>query len=125
RQQTVPPRHHARKNPGVRICYTALNMNLLKVVLNGFSQVFLQENLIFGALIMLGLAIASPTSLLFGLIGLVASVGTAKMIGVKDAVINSGLYSFNGILIGIVASFFLKQASIIVISTIVLSVLGA
>ncbi len=100
-------------------------MNPLQAVLNGFSQVFLQENLVFGALIMLGLAIASPTALLFGLIGLATSVGTAKMLGAKDAVINSGLYSFNGILIGIVASFFLKQTSTIIISTIALSILGA
>ncbi len=100
-------------------------MNLVQAVLNGFSQVFLQENLIFGALILIGLAIASPTTLLFGLLGLTTSVMTAKMLGVKDAVINSGLYSFNGLLIGIVSMFFLKQTSAILISTVVLSALGA
>jgi len=76
-------------------------------------------------LIAIGLAVASPIALLFALIGLTSSLLTAHTLGVKDAVINSGLYSFNGILIGIVSFFFLKQTPTTVIVTVVLSVLGA
>ncbi len=99
-------------------------MNLLSAILNGFSQVFLQENLLFGIFVAIGLGITSPISLLFALVGLATSLITAHLIGAKEAVINSGLYSFNGILIGITASYFIKQIPIAVGSAVILSAMG-
>lgn len=100
-------------------------MNLLPALLNGFSQVFLQENQFFGALIAVGLAIASPISFGLGLVGFLASVITAHLLGVKNTILNSGLYSFNGLLIGVVVFFYIKNITYATTLTIIASIFAA
>ncbi len=96
-------------------------MNLLKALLSGFSEVFFQENIIFGAFIAIGLGIASPYALLIALIGGLSSIATAHFLGVKDTIINSGVYSFNGLLSGLAISFYMKHAP----QSIVFAIIGA
>ncbi|WP_053186374.1 urea transporter [Pseudomonas thivervalensis] len=73
-------------------------------LLNGFSQVFLQRHPLCGLLCLLAILLTAPT--LFGgaLLGGVAGLLTAQRRGYAKADRQAGLFSYNGILLGLLLS---------------------
>ena len=75
-----------------------------EALLNGFSQIFLQRQPLCGLLCLLAILIGAPT--LFGgaLLGGVAGLLTAQRRGYPKAERQAGLYSYNGVLLGLLIS---------------------
>lgn len=99
-------------------------MDYVSIVLKGFSHIFFQENILFGALIVLGLGVASPVALLLSLIGNVAGLVISIVLGVKKPIVELGIFGFNGVLIGSMVAFYVKQLPQAIILTILASVIG-
>lgn len=109
--------------------------SLIKTFIYGFSNVFFQENIILGILIIVGMAIASPTMILLASIGNIVATGTiaainlvpqlSPLLGKTKYVIDTGLLGFNGVLIGSAVSFYLKDVPTAILLTIVASILSA
>lgn len=100
-------------------------MQVLYTILKSYSQVFLQDNWLLGALIIIGLAIASPIALLLSFVGLCSSVGTALLLEVPKHTIESGLYGFNAVLVGVAASVFIKSIPASILVTVIASIITA
>lgn len=75
-----------------------------EALLNGFSQIFLQRHPLCGLLCLLAILIGAPP--LFGgaLLGGVAGLLTAQRRGYPKAERQAGLYSYNGVLLGLLIS---------------------
>lgn len=75
-----------------------------EALLNGFSQIFLQRQPLCGLLCLLAILIGAPA--LFGgaLLGGVAGLLTAQRRGYPKAERQAGLYSYNGVLLGVLIS---------------------
>ncbi|MGH8448124.1 urea transporter [Pseudomonas sp.] len=75
-----------------------------EALLNGFSQIFLQRHPLCGLLCLLAILIGAPA--LFGgaLLGGVAGLLTAQRRGYPKAERQAGLYSYNGVLLGVLIS---------------------
>lgn len=100
-------------------------MSYVYIVLKGFSHLFFQENILLGVLIVLGLGIASLQTLLLAIIGNVVGLIISIFLNVKRPVVELGIFGFNGVLIGCMVSFYIKQLAPAIIITIVASALGA
>lgn len=77
-------------------------------ILKGIGQVFLQNNSYAGLLFLIGIFY---NSILFGiavLVGTIVSTITAMSFGVSKDQIRSGLFGFNGALVGIALIYFLQ-----------------
>jgi len=66
-----------------------------------FGQVFLCSNLGSGWLVLLATALASPLAALLGLLGALAAMLVALLLGVDSAAIAQGLWGYNGVLVSI------------------------
>lgn len=100
-------------------------MDTVFTILKGFSLVFFQNNIILGALIVLGLLIASPITLLLALIGNVTSIIVGnKLFNTPKAMNDIQQYGFNGVLIGAAIAFYIKNISLGVALTIIASILA-
>ncbi|SDH87362.1 urea transporter [Pseudomonas benzenivorans] len=75
-----------------------------RVLLNGFSQIFLQSHPGCGLLVLLAIAIGAPELLGGALLGGLSSMLTAQRRGYAKADIEIGLYGYNGILLGLLLS---------------------
>ncbi|MGE4373948.1 MAG: urea transporter [Xanthobacter sp.] len=86
--------------------------NFLTQCLRGTSQVFFMENALTGVLFFIAMAYAShvtgnwATTIGAG-IGIVVATLTARLLDCDDDSINSGLYGFNGVLVGAALPTFL------------------
>ena len=94
------------------------------MILKSFSQVFFQENIVFGALIATGLLIASPLSFFLAVLGSVTGYIVHHIIGLPKELIKSGIFGFNGLLIGIAISVYIKSVPLAVVLTIAFTILG-
>jgi urea transporter len=79
----------------------------------GAAQVMLQNNPLTGLLFLAGVAWGAvsagmPQVAVGALVGLVGATGIATYIGVDDPSLRSGLYGYNGVLIGVALPTFLK-----------------
>lgn len=86
--------------------------NFLTVYLRGASQVFFMENALTGFLFLVAIAYASYltggwATTLGAVIGLLVATITAQLMDCDEAGISSGLYGFNGILIGVALPTFI------------------
>lgn len=70
----------------------------------GFSQIFLQRQPMCGVLCLLAIAVGAPTLLGGALLGGVAGLLTAQRRDYPKAQRQAGLYSYNGILLGLLLS---------------------
>ena len=70
--------------------------NLWIVPMRGIGQVLFQENALSGVLMLLGIAVGSPTAALLALAGNAVGTLTARLLRYSVADINRGLYGFNG-----------------------------
>ncbi|MDX1367954.1 urea transporter [Pseudomonas sp.] len=75
-----------------------------RVLLNGFSQIFLQAHPGCGLLVLLAIAMGAPELLGGALLGGLSSTLTAQRRGYARADIALGLYGYNGILLGMLIS---------------------
>lgn len=75
-----------------------------RILLNGFSQIFLQAHPGCGLLVLLAIAIGAPQLLGAALLGGLSSTLTAQRRGYARADIALGLYGYNGILLGMLIS---------------------
>ena len=86
--------------------------NFIVQVLRGTSQVYFMENVITGVLIFAAIAVASYFSgdwstTIGAAVGVVVATATARLIGADDVSLSSGLYGFNGILVGVALPTFI------------------
>lgn len=72
-----------------------------RALLNGFSQIFLQSHPGCGLLVLLALAIGAPALVGGALLGGLSSMLTAQRRGYPQVDIETGLYGYNGILLGL------------------------
>ncbi len=83
-----------------------LRPQFIDCCLRGTSQVFLINNPVTGAFILVAIAVDSWYTLIYAVVGLLSSTGTGMMLGLDRASISAGLYGYNGILTGIAVSLF-------------------
>lgn len=100
-------------------------MNFIPIIFKGFGQVLFQENILFGFLLAIGLGLASPITLLLSFLGNITGSLMAILFNVKKGFIEAGLYGFNGVLIGAMVSFYIKQFPIAILVTFVASLVAA
>ncbi|WP_238121375.1 MULTISPECIES: urea transporter [unclassified Xanthobacter] len=84
---------------------TESKLNFLVLCLRGTSQVFFMENSITGVLFFAAIAVASYQSGVWATtigaaVGVVVATLTAMLLDADDTSVSSGLYGFNGILVG-------------------------
>lgn len=82
-------------------------------LLNGFSQVLLQRNPLCGLCCLLAILLTAPQLVGGALLGALAGLLTAQRRGYERADRQAGLYSYNGVLIGILISHALPWSAII------------
>ncbi|KTB54858.1 urea transporter [Pseudomonas fluorescens] len=75
-----------------------------EALLNGFSQIFLQRQPLCGLLCLLAILIGAPAWFGGALLGGVAGLLTAQRRGYPKAERQAGLYSYNGVLLGLLIS---------------------
>jgi urea transporter len=75
-----------------------------EALLNGFSQIFLQRHPLCGLLCLLAILVGAPALLGGALLGGVAGLLTAQRRGYPKAERQAGLYSYNGVLLGLLIS---------------------
>ncbi|MCG6577951.1 urea transporter [Pseudomonas sp. AF32] len=82
-------------------------------LLNGFSQIFLQRHPLCGLLCLLAILLTAPS--LFGgaLLGGVAGLLTAQRRGYAKADRQAGLFSYNGVLLGLLLSLALPWSALL------------
>ena len=73
-------------------------------LLNGFSQIFLQRHPLCGLLCLLAILSSAPSLLGGALLGGLAGLLTAQRRGYAKAERQAGLYSYNGVLLGLLLS---------------------
>lgn len=78
--------------------------HVLRALLNGFSQIFLQAHAGCGALVLMALLIGAPQLLGGALLGGLSSLFAAYRRGYAVADRRDGLYGYNGVLLGLLIS---------------------
>ncbi|MFJ3485870.1 urea transporter [Pseudomonas sp. NPDC090202] len=76
-----------------------------EALLNGFSQVLLQRSPLCGLFCLLAILISAPSSLGAALLGALAGLLTAQRRGYAKAERQSGVYSYNGVLLGLLIDY--------------------
>ncbi|WP_236176435.1 urea transporter [Pseudomonas qingdaonensis] len=82
-------------------------------LLNGFSQVLLQRNPLCGLLCLLAILITAPELIGGALLGALAGLLTAQRRGYNRADRQAGLYSYNGVLLGLLLSHALPWSALL------------
>ena len=82
-------------------------------LLNGFSQVFLQCHPLCGLLCLLAILLSAPALLGGALLGGVAGLLTAQRRGYTKADRQAGLFSYNGILLGLLLSLYFPWSALL------------
>jgi urea transporter len=77
-----------------------------EALLNGFSQIFLQRNPLCGLLILSAILFTAPALLGGALLGGVAGLLTAQRRNYAKADRQAGLFSYNGVLLGLLLSLY-------------------
>ncbi|MCY1430768.1 Urea transporter [compost metagenome] len=80
-------------------------MHPLRKYLLGFSQIFLQNDLRFGLIILASIAFASPRLLPGALLGAITGPLAARLLKRPREEVDSGLYGYNAILLGLLLPF--------------------
>lgn len=82
-------------------------------LLNGFSQVLLQRNPLCGLCCLLAILVTAPDLIGGALLGALAGLLVAQRRGYDRADRQAGLYSYNGVLIGLLLSHFLPWSALL------------
>lgn len=100
-------------------------MNFITTILRGFSYLYFSQNVLFGLATAILLGILSPVILVMAIVGNLTGVLVAMLLGVKQSVVDTGAYGFNGVLIGAMVAFYVKQVPLALFLTIVASAIAA
>lgn len=84
-----------------------------EALLNGFSQIFLQRHPLFGLLCLLAILFTAPALLGGALLGGVAGLLTAQRRGYAKADRQAGLFSYNGVLLGLLLSLYFPWSAML------------
>ena len=82
-------------------------------LLNGFSQIFLQRHPLFGLLCLLAILFTAPALLGGALLGGVAGLLTAQRRSYAKADRQAGLFSYNGVLLGLLLSLYFPWSAML------------
>ena len=82
-------------------------------LLNGFSQIFLQRHPLCGLLCLLAILFTAPALLGGALLGGVAGLLTAQRRGYAKADRQAGLFSYNGVLLGLLLSLYFPWSAVL------------
>lgn len=82
-------------------------------LLNGFSQIFLQRHPLLGLLCLSAILLTAPTLLGGALLGGVAGLLTAQRRNYAKADRQAGLFSYNGILLGLLLSLYFPWSALL------------
>jgi urea transporter len=82
-------------------------------LLNGFSQIFLQRHPLCGLLCLLAILFTAPALLGGALLGAVAGLLTAQRRGYAKADRQAGLFSYNGVLLGLLLSLYFPWSALL------------
>ena len=96
-----------------------------EALLNGFSQVLLQRSPVCGVFCLLAILINAPSSLGGALLGAVAGLLTAQRRGYSKSRRQAGLYSYNGILLGLLIGSQVEWSPLVPLLTIACGGLSA
>jgi len=113
---TSPWDHLAQENTFV---------GFLDTLLRGCGQVMFQNNPLTGLLFLVGIFINSALLGGAGLIGLLVSTLTARLLRADRSLIRAGLFGFNGILTGIALAFFLRWNPYLIVYIVIAAILSA
>jgi urea transporter len=83
-----------------------------EAMLNGFSQIFLQRNPLCGLLILSAILFTAPALLGGALLGGVAGLLTAQRRNYAKADRQAGLFSYNGVLLGLLLSLYFPWSAL-------------
>ncbi|XP_009875158.1 PREDICTED: urea transporter 2 [Apaloderma vittatum] len=83
-----------------------LMIQFIDWVLRGISQVMFVNNPLSGLIVVAGFLVQNPWWTLTGCLGTVVSTLTALMLGQERSAIAAGLYSYNGVLVGLLMAVF-------------------
>ncbi len=78
----------------------------------GFGNMVWCNNPISGALVILAMALDHPFMMTCALLGVCGSTWTGRMLGVNPLMVDSGLYSYNGLLCGFYIALFSYQGPV-------------
>ena len=86
--------------------------SLIEAVFRGIAQVYFQPNTACGAIMLIGIAVCSPISALFALMGSIVSTLTALGLGATPASVYAGLWGYSAVLscIAIGGMFFVANS---------------
>ncbi|SEM72102.1 urea transporter [Pseudomonas sp. ok272] len=84
-----------------------------EALLNGFSQIFLQRHPLCGLLCLLAILFTAPALLGGALLGGVAGLLTAQRRGYTKADRQAGLFSYNGVLLGLLLSLYFPWSAML------------
>ncbi|KPG90224.1 urea transporter [Pseudomonas sp. RIT-PI-q] len=84
-----------------------------EALLNGFSQIFLQRNPLCGLLCLSAILFTAPALLGGALLGGVAGLLTAQRRGYAKADRQAGLFSYNGVLLGLLLSLYFPWSALL------------
>lgn len=85
-------------------------LNLINAFLKGFSQIFLINNSIAGALILIALLITSRPLAYWGIISAILSICLSMLFRLDNQLISSGLMSYNSILTALALGAIFKKS---------------
>ena len=97
-------------------------MALITPILKSFSQIFFLDNVLFGAVIVLGLGFVSPIALILALIGSISSEITSGLLNLQKDFVGNDVSGFSGVLVGAAMAFYVKNIPLAIVLTIALSV---
>ena len=81
-------------------------IDAINVLLRGAAQVVLLNSPVTGLVIVIALYVQSVAVATYGMLGLVSSTGTAWLLGMDSGLLHSGLFGYNGILVGLCLATF-------------------
>ncbi|MNT06164.1 Urea transporter [compost metagenome] len=84
-----------------------------EALLNGFSQIFLQRHPLCGLLCLLAILLTAPVLFAGALLGGVAGLLTAQRRGYAKADRQAGLFSYNGVLLGLLLSLYFPWSAML------------
>ncbi|MHA3738297.1 urea transporter [Pseudomonas sp. Eth.TT006] len=84
-----------------------------EALLNGFSQIFLQRHPLCGLLCLLAILLTAPVLFAGALLGGVAGLLTAQRRNYAKADRQAGLFSYNGVLLGLLLSLYLPWSPLL------------
>jgi urea transporter len=100
------------------LCETSTFLRFIDSNLRGIGQVMFQDNPLSGALFLAAIvwgavAAGMPNVAICGVIAVVVSTLTAQVLRVDQAMLRSGLYGFNGVLVGLALATFIAPGPLL------------